>query len=160
MSDLTPPQPPLSSLKQKINPLCSSRKYPHLPLEGILSKLVSKFLHKLCEITPKKQFLWEPGQTNFKSFKFHKTGLKIKKSSGRLLVTNWRNIVTRCKFLVVSLYNVNDAAHNMGQSIRFDCLKISRTEVSINLEVNWLCVCDLAHFFMTKAKQGEMKCLF
>ena len=123
MSDLTPPQPPLSSLKQKINPLCSSRKYPHLPLEGILSKLVSKFLHKLCEITPKKQFLWEPGQTNFKSFKFHKTGLKIKKSSGRLLVTNWRNIVIRCKFLVVSLYNVNDAAHNMVQSIRFDCLK-------------------------------------
>ena len=47
----------------------------------------------------------------------------------------------------------------MVQSIRFDCLKISRTEVSINLEVNWLSVCDLAHFFMTKAKQGEMKCL-
>ena len=109
MSDLTPPQPSLPSLKQQINPLCSSRKYPHLPLEGILSKLVSKFLHKLCEITPKKQFLWEPGQTS-KSFKFHKTGLKIKKSSGRLLVTNWKNIVTRCKFLVGSLYNVNDAA--------------------------------------------------
>ena len=65
-------------------------------------------------------------------------------------MTNWRNIVTRCKFLVVSLYNVNDAAHNMGQSIRFDCLKISRTEVSINLEVNWLSVCDLAHFFWRK----------
>ena len=47
----------------------------------------------------------------------------------------------------------------MVQSIRFDCLKISQTEVSINLEVNWLSVCDLAHFFMTKAKQGEMKCL-
>ena len=47
----------------------------------------------------------------------------------------------------------------MVQSIRFDCLKISRTEVSINLEVNWLSVCDLAHFFMKKAKQGEMKCL-
>ena len=75
-------------------------------------------------------------------------------------MTNWRSIVTRCKFLVVSLHNVNDAAHNMVQSIRFDCLKISRTEVSINLEVNWLSVCDLAHFFMTKAKQGEMKCLF
>ena len=48
----------------------------------------------------------------------------------------------------------------MVQSIRFDCLKISRTEVSINLEVNWLSVCDLAHFFMTKAKQGEMKTIF
>ena len=52
------------------------------------------------------------------------------------------------------------ATHSMVQSIRFDCLKISRTEVSINLEVNWLSVCDLAHFFMTKAKQGKMKCLF
>ena len=138
----------------------SSRKYPHLPLEGILSKLVSKFLHKLCEITPKKQFLWEPGQTNFKSLKFHKTGLKIKTILRSPSGDQLENIVTRCKFLVVSLYNVNDAAHNMGQSIRFDCLKISRTEVSINLEVNWLSVCDLAHFFMTKAKQGEMKCLF
>ena len=49
-------------------------------------------------------------RTTSKSFKFHKTGLKIKKSSGRLLVTNWKNIVTRCKFLVGSLYNVNDAA--------------------------------------------------
>ena len=25
------------------------------------------------------QFLWEPAKTNFKSFEFHKTGLKIKK---------------------------------------------------------------------------------
>ena len=75
-------------------------------------------------------------------------------------MTNWRNLVTRCKFLVASLYNVNDAAHTMVQSVRFDCLKISRTEVSINLEVNWLCVCDLPHFFMTKAKQGKMKYLF
>ena len=48
-------------------------------------------------------------------------------------MTNWRNIVTRCKFLVVSLYNVNDAAHNMVQSIIFDCLKISWTEVSIKV---------------------------
>ena len=52
---------------------------------------------------------------------------------------------------------MNDAAHSIVQSIRFDCLKISRTEVSINFEVNWLSVCDL---FMTKAKQGKMKCLF
>ena len=27
-----------------------------------------------------------------------------------------------------------------------DCLKMSGTEVGINLEVNWLCLCDLAHF--------------
>ena len=43
------------------------------------------------------------------------------------------------------LYKGNDAAHSMARPIRFDCLKTSRTEVSINLEVNWLCLCDLAH---------------
>ena len=36
--------------------------------------------------------------------------------------------------------------YSMVKSIRFGCLKISRTEVVINLEVNWLCLCDLAHF--------------
>ena len=36
---------------------------------------------------------------------------------------------------------------SMARSIRSDCLKISRTEVGINLEVNWLCLCDLAHFY-------------
>ena len=41
-------------------------------------------------------------------------GSKLKKSSGRLLATNWRNIVAKCKFLVASLYNVNDAAHSQG----------------------------------------------
>ena len=116
--------------------------------------------NRLYEITPKKQFLWEPAKTNFKSFEFHKTGLKIKKSSGHLLVTNWRNLVARCKFLVVSLHNVYDAAHSMVQSIRFDCLKISRTEVIINLEVNWLCVCNLAHFLWQKQIKLSIKCLF
>ena len=105
---------------------------------------------------------------------------KLKKSSGRLLATNWRNIVARFKFLVASLYNVNDAAHRQGfwyfalsQSHKIDqntqnttnsveiatyqkpcivgCdpsdLKISLREVSINMEVNWLCLCDLAHFY-------------
>ena len=48
----------------------------------------------------------------------------------------------------------------MAQSIRSDCFKISWTEVGINLEVNWLCSCDLVHFFMTKTKQDTMKCLF
>ena len=38
-------------------------------------------------------------------------GSKLEKFSGRLLATNWRNIVAKCKFLVASLYNVNDAAH-------------------------------------------------
>ena len=37
-------------------------------------------------------------------------------------------------------------------------LKISWKEVGINLEVNWLCLCDLAHFFsMMKAKQDKMQ---
>ena len=67
-------------------------------------------------------------------------GSKLKKSSGCLLATNWRNIVNRCKFLVASLCIVNDVAYSMAQSIRFDCLKILRTEVSINLEVNCLCL--------------------
>ena len=67
-----------------------------------------------------------------------KQGLKLKK----IFPSNWRNKV---KFFVTSLYNVNDAALSMVQSIRFDCLKILWTEVGINLEVNWLCLCDLAH---------------
>ena len=33
-------------------------------------------------------------------------GSKLKKSLGRLLATNWRNIVARCKFSVASLCNV------------------------------------------------------
>ena len=40
-------------------------------------------------------------------------GLEIKKSSGCLLANNWRNIVARCKFLVSSFYNVNDAAQGL-----------------------------------------------
>ena len=40
-------------------------------------------------------------------------GSKLKKSSGRLLATNWRHIVARCKFLVASFYNVNDAAQGL-----------------------------------------------
>ena len=50
------------------------------------------------------------------------------------------------QILVASLYNVNDAAHSMVQSITFDCLKTLQTEFGTNLEVNWLCLCDLAHF--------------
>ena len=109
--------------------------------------------NKLYEITPKKLFYGSQEKQTSKASNFIKQGSKLKKSRGRLLVTNWRNIVPRCKFLVAILYNVNDAAHSMVQSIRFYCLKISRTEVSIDFEVNWLCVCDLAHFFMMKAKQ-------
>ena len=41
----------------------------------------------------------------------HVQGSKLKKSSSTLLTTNCRNIVARCKFLVGSLYNVNDTAH-------------------------------------------------
>ena len=42
-----------------------------------------------------------------------KQGLKLTKFSGRLFATTWRNIVARCKFLVASLYSVNDAAQGL-----------------------------------------------
>ena len=65
------------------------------------------------------------------------------------MATNWRKIVARCKFLVASLYNVNDTAHSMEPPIRFDCLQKPHTEVDINyyyyLEVNWPWLCDLAN---------------
>ena len=48
----------------------------------------------------------------------------------------------------------------MARSIGFDCLKILGTEVGINLEVNWLSLCDLAHFFMMTGKQDKTKCFF
>ena len=43
-------------------------------------------------------------------------GSKSKKSSRRLLTTNWRYIFARCKLLVASLYNVNVAAHSFRAS--------------------------------------------
>ena len=61
-----------------------------------------------------------------------------------------RNIVARCTFLVVGLNNLNDAAHSMVLSIRFDCLKISQTEVGVNLKVNWLYV--IWHIFYDENK--------
>ena len=57
------------------------------------------------------------------------SGLEIKKI---LRWTNWRNIVARCKFLVASLYNVNDAAHSQFHAARFTkTRKISRNSVEI-----------------------------
>ena len=79
-------------------------------------------------------------------------GSKLKKSSGYLLATNWRNIVNRCKFLVASLCIVNDVTYSMARSIRFDCLKILRAEVSINLEVNCLCLYVIWQHFYDKSK--------
>ena len=67
-------------------------------------------------------------RTKYRTFLTHGQqlqGSKFKKSSGHLLATNWRNIVA-------SLYNVNDTAHSMVPSIRFDCLKKLQTEVDIN----------------------------
>ena len=42
-------------------------------------------------------------------------------------------------------------SHSMVRSIRFDCLIISETEVGINLEVNWFCLCDW-HIFCDESK--------
>ena len=77
----------------------------------------------------------------------HVQGSKLKKSSSTLLTTNCRNIVARCKFLVGSLYNVNDTAHwvsgllifradaepqNSGQSAKFTkTCKIPRNSLEI-----------------------------
>ena len=44
---------------------------------------------------------------------------------------------------------------SMAWSIRIDCLKLSWTEVGINLEVKWLCLCDLAHFL--RRKQSKIR---
>ena len=81
-----------------------------------------------------------------------KQGSKFKKILWSPMVTNWKN-------LVASLYNVNAAAESTTRSIRFDCLKILRTEVGINLEVNWLFM-RFGTFFMTKAKQDKMNVCF
>ena len=62
-------------------------------------------------------------------------GSKLKKCLGQLLATNWRNIVARCSLIVW-----RDPSD----------LQISWIEVGINLEVNWLCLCDLAHFLWWK----------
>ena len=47
---------------------------------------------------------------------------------------------------------------SIAQSIRFDCLKISWTEVGTILGINWIRLCDLAHFFYdeSKARKDEM----
>ena len=51
------------------------------------------------------------------------TGLKIKK----ILRSPFGDQMEKC------MYNVNDTAHSMARFIRFDCLKILQTEVSICL---------------------------
>ena len=60
-------------------------------------------------------------------------GSKLKKSSGRHLANNWRNIVTRCKFLVVSFYNVNDAAQGLLYSRGRKAVKFTKARE--------ICVC-------------------
>ena len=55
-----------------------------------------------------------PKHPDFPSQSLTVVGINMKKSSGRLLATNCGNIVARSKFLVSSLYNVNDAAHSVG----------------------------------------------
>ena len=44
-------------------------------------------------------------------------GSKLKKSLGRFLATNWRNIVARCKFSVTSLYNQNNFQVPLVESV-------------------------------------------
>ena len=124
-------------------------------------------IHWRAEKSLNYQFLiwpcWYSTHLYVISFHFlYSSRAKLKKSSGFLLATNWSNIVARCKFLVASLYKVNDSAHSMARYIRFDCFKISQTEVGINLEVhaNWLCLCDLAHFLWQKQSKKRWNVCF
>ena len=63
---------------------------------------------KIFYCSKSRQNCWNFG------YKFWLQGSKLKTSSGLLLVTNWRNIVAKCKLLVTSLYNVNGVAHSQG----------------------------------------------
>ena len=94
--------------------------------------------------------------TNTKKFQ----GSKLKKSSGRLLAINWRNVVTKCKLLVASLDNVNATTHSMVRSIRFDCLKIIMDKSRYKYGGKLALFTRFGTFFLTKAKQDKMKCLF
>ena len=44
-------------------------------------------------------------------------GSKLKKSLGRLLATNWRNIVAKCKFSVANFYNQNNVQVPLVESV-------------------------------------------
>ena len=80
-------------------------------MSGILDLVI--IFYKIMEIVVLRNSI---GKANciFINYSMLKQGSKLKKSPSRLLVTNWRNIVARCKFLVTSLYNVNDAAHSIS----------------------------------------------
>ena len=61
--------------------------------------------------------------------------------------------------LDVSLYNVNDSAHSMVRSIRFDCLKYvdrSRHKFGGKLAL----FMQFGTFFVTRAKQDKMNVCF
>ena len=46
------------------------------------------------------------------------------------------------------------------RSIRFDCLKILWTENGINLQINWLCLCDLSHFVWRMQSKKRLNVCF
>ena len=60
-------------------------------------------LHQLGPIRQEKIFSFIIFYDNFALWDNAIQGSKLKKSSGRLVATNRRNIVARCKFLVASL---------------------------------------------------------
>ena len=55
-------------------------------------------------------------------------------------------------------YHINQKPCGMTQPIRFDCLKILQTEPGVNLEVTWLCLCNLAHLWWKQSKIGWNVC--
>ena len=84
-------------------------------------------------------------------------GLKLKKSSGHLLAINWKNIVPIGKFLVTSLYNVNDAAHSVMKSIRFWLFEKVTERGWYKFGGELALFMRFGTYFMTKAKQYRMK---
>ena len=88
--------------------------HSHQPKNELINLMTSNSLYPLISkptrITSSTATLIDDIFTNNLELKMNANllytdqGSKLKKSSGRLLATNWRNVVARCKFLVASLY--------------------------------------------------------
>ena len=62
--------------------------------------------------------------------------------------------------LVTNLYNVNDAAYAMERSIRFDLFENIADRSQYKFGGKLALFMPFGTFFVTKAKQDKMKCLF
>ena len=62
--------------------------------------------------------------------------------------------------LVTNLYNVNDAVYAMERSIRFDLFENIADRSQYKCGGKLALFMPFGTFFVTKAKQDKMKCLF